>query len=282
MRERRMMQKRTKATLGLLGMCFAITAGGVIWQWQNIKAVSNAVRYTKEELAERITSQKEGMQTALKAYGLEGVSDFTLEEEEAIRQGKMTYEEAIEGLTKRQQEAAEGSSENIEVDSDSFINHEGQSGSGTAVQLNGVSVNGVKDNSSSSDNGLENNQVQGGTLQSKTSSKAIVQQSVNQMYALKAKYLGVLGVLERAARNEYYALTGEQRKSSGIKSLVPKYMTPVLDAQSACDAEVAKVLNSLKAELQARGESTDIIKTMKSAYENEKELKKAYYLSLLK
>ena len=66
-----------------------------------------------------------------------------------------------------------------------------------------------------------------------------------------------------------------------IKPLISKYMNPVLALQSQCDSEVAGGLGELESSMKAQKESTDIVAVMKAAYEREKELKKAYYLSLV-
>ena len=47
------------------------------------------------------------------------------------------------------------------------------------------------------------------------------------------------------------------------------------------DAQVAAILNELKTQLQAANADTSIIGKIREAYENEKTLKKAYYMKLL-
>ena len=51
---------------------------------------------------------------------------------------------------------------------------------------------------------------------------------------------------------------------------------------SQCDGRVATLLGELESELRAAGGDLSIITTIKNAYENEKNLKKAYYMSKLK
>lgn len=267
------MKKRTKVILSILLVILLLITGGAIWQWKNLKAVGEAVRYSKEELAARIDEQKASVESTLKEYGLEAVVDFTFEEEEAIRKGEMTYEEAVERLTQRQQEALSGSKK--ENNEQSGANTEFAEGAGSVENGNTADEN-------SSNGKVQNSGSQSSTAQNKDSSKAIIQGAVNQMYALKAKYLGQLGGIERAAVSEYRALSAEEKKSGAAKAIVSKYMNPVLSAQSSCDNEVASLLSDLKVELQSKGESTEIVKTIKAAYEREKELKKAYYLSLVK
>lgn len=263
------MKKGIKIMLWTLGLLGALVGGVVIWQWQNIKAVSGALRYSKEEIAEQIEVQKMEIETVLKEYGLENIGDFTLEEEEAIRKGTMTFEEALEAKIKREQEAkVQGSLE------------EGAQGTVEGVISEAGTV-GDKTQSAKEDAKEENDKTSQATAQMTGTAKASAEQSINQMYALKAKYLGALGSLESQAISEY-----KSAKAAGEDvtpaSVVSKYVGTGLGLQGQCDGEVAAVLNNLKSTLVAEGASTAIIPVMKAAYEREKELKKSYYLSLIK
>ena len=249
------MKRRTKIILSVIIILLALIVGGVVWQWQNIKALSSAIRYSKEELAVQIEEQKASIDSVLKDYGLEGITDFTFEEEEAIRRGEITFEEALEQLEMRKEEALVGSGEVALQEEVSQPNSETQGVAGSVSQES--------------------------QTQSEVSSKEMVEQSVNQMYVLKAKYLGELGKLERTAKSEYSALTAEEKKKGGARAIISKYMNPGLALQNQCDSEVEELLSTLKRFLQEREESLEIISVMRAAYEREKELKKAYYLSLV-
>lgn len=261
------MKKAIKILLWTLGIFGVLIGGLVIWQWQNIKAVSGALRYSKEEIAEQIEEQKMEIETVLKEYGLENIGDFTLDEEEAIRKGTMTFEEAVEAKIKREQEAKKQSS-SVEQG---------------ANQVQGTTEEGAQDKAqqANQENNQIDNQTSHVTAQMTGTAKASAEQSINEMYALKAKYLGALGGLESQAISEY-----KSAKAAGEDvtpaSIVSKYMGTGLSLQSQCDGEVASVLSSLKSTLVSEGASTAIIPVMKAAYEREKELKKSYYLSLIK
>ena len=49
-----------------------------------------------------------------------------------------------------------------------------------------------------------------------------------------------------------------------------------------CNAKMAELTTQLEKEIKAVGGDTSIIDTINQAYENEKNLKKAYYMSKLK
>ena len=99
------MRKGVKIALGTLVGIGVLIGGIVAWQWQNIRALSMAMNYSTEEIAGQIKAEKWSIESVLKDYDLEGVTDFTFEEEEAIRRGEITFEEAMEKLAKRKEEA---------------------------------------------------------------------------------------------------------------------------------------------------------------------------------
>jgi hypothetical protein len=54
------------------------------------------VKYSQDEISEQIAKSKENAQQAMEQYDLSVTRDFTLEEEEKIRKGEMTVEEAMQ------------------------------------------------------------------------------------------------------------------------------------------------------------------------------------------
>ena len=59
-----------------------------------------------------------------------------------------------------------------------------------------------------------------------------------------------------------------------------KYLGKAGSLEGEADAKVEDLLSELKTELEAIGANPSIVDTMRSSYENEKTLKKSYYLSL--
>ncbi len=121
----------------------------------------------------------------------------------------------------------------------------------------------------------------GDTSNRNSQADRFISEKIVQLYSLKAYYLGQLGQLEATVKNEYLSLPKEKRNLVGKKSLVDKYMNVALGHMESCDKKVAELLKELENELVAIGADTSIIKTIKNAYEEEKTLKKAYYIKLL-
>lgn len=102
-----------------------------------------------------------------------------------------------------------------------------------------------------------------------------------EMYSLKAYYLGQLGQIEASVKKEYLAFPKEKQNLVGKQELVSKYMGMALSLMNQCDTQVNELLADLEKSLKKLNSDTSIIKTIRDAYENEKALKKAYYLKLM-
>lgn len=108
---------------------------------------------------------------------------------------------------------------------------------------------------------------------------AVINEHVTRMYTLKAIYIGKLGDLERRATNDYKALPKAKRGSGGQQTIISKYIGEAAGLESECDNAVNQVLDSLQKGLKSNNGDLELIKTMRKSYEEEKVLKKSYYLN---
>lgn len=201
--------------------------GAALWQRENISAVVDASKYSDEDIKQQITDSKKVVETELEQYNVSGLRDFTFEEEEQIRKGQLTVEEAVERIM---------SESNVSGGS-----QEEQAGEGQGSQVE--------------------------------TSADIVSEYTVKLYSLKAQYLGEIGNLIDQAKDDY-------KNGSGAKALMSKYLGQASSLEKEADTSVDTLLSELKGKLEAVGADTGIIDTMKSSYQNEKTLKKSYYLSL--
>ncbi len=104
--------------------------------------------------------------------------------------------------------------------------------------------------------------------------------SIAQLYALKAKYVNKLGELERDVKDQYSKLPESKQNKEGKKELIMANIDYVAGLEKTCDSEVDKVVAELEKKLKELKGDLGIIQTIRNAYEEEKELKKSYYLSL--
>lgn len=119
------------------------------------------------------------------------------------------------------------------------------------------------------------------TYTNSSSANQLIGEKTVELYSLKAYYLGQLGQMEKTVKAEYAALPAEKKNLLGKKDIANRHMGTALGLMNQCDEKVEVILAELKAGLERIGADTSIIKTIRAAYESEKNLKKAYYLSLL-
>lgn len=110
----------------------------------------------------------------------------------------------------------------------------------------------------------------------------MVADNVIMLYSYKAYYLGQLGQIEKAAIADYGKLSASERTLVNKQNIVSKYMGKANALLSECDGKVNAVMEKLKTQLEKNGMETSIIGEINTSYENEKALKKAYYMSLVK
>ena len=195
-----------------------------VWQKENINAVYEGLNQSDEDIQQQITDSKKTVEAELEQYNVQGLRDFTFEEEEAIRKGQITVEEAVEKIISESNQALSEKS---------------------------------GDNSSQSGN----------------DSAAIISDYTVKLYALKATYLGQIGNLIDQAKADY-------KNGASASTLMSSYLGKAASLEGEADSKVEALLSELKGKLEEVGADTSIINTMRSSYENEKSLKKSYYLSL--
>ncbi|MHC1749602.1 MAG: hypothetical protein AB9856_15125 [Cellulosilyticaceae bacterium] len=222
------MQKKRKIWLGVLGLVVVAVCSVGIWQRNNVQALVTAGTMDQDEIVTKIEVNKKQVEKAMKDYNITPVRDLSFEEEERIRKGEITPQQAISNILKEQK--AEEKEKKVDTSDD---------------------------------------------LQK------IVQDAVSKMYGLKAQYVGKLGSVEQRAKSDYLSLPKAQRGMKGKQKIISKYVSYAMGLEGSCDGQVEAVLSELEVKLQKSGGDTSIVRTMRSAYKNEKSLKKAYYMSLL-
>ena len=105
--------------------------------------------------------------------------------------------------------------------------------------------------------------------------------NIIQLYSYKAYYLGQLGQIESAAVKDYSALPNNERTLVSKQSIVDRYIGRANALLTECDAKVNAIMSNLEQRLKAENMDTELVNKIGSSYEEEKALKKAYYISLL-
>lgn len=105
---------------------------------------------------------------------------------------------------------------------------------------------------------------------------------VAKVYTIKSEFMATLDSFESKIVSEYKALPAEQRTSATKAKIVADNMSYMLSLEAQCDAQIKAVTDELTKLMKEYGKDMALVDAINSAYANEKELKKAYYVSLYK
>lgn len=210
----------------------------------NILAIVNGTKYSSEELKSQLDENKDKLKEEVKKYTQADIQDISAEDEKKLLTGEITLQEIAQKY-------------NLPMD----------------VVSNGIKPStGANSGSNSNNTNISNNN-------SSTIDNEIAD-AVSQMYALKAFYVSKLGELEKKVISEYTSLPAEKQNDDSKKEIVLKNLDYVAQIEKSCDSEVSYVLANLESQLNSLNGDTEIINILQNAYEEEKEIKKSYYLSL--
>lgn len=109
--------------------------------------------------------------------------------------------------------------------------------------------------------------------------KAEIRELIATMYVLRATYVGKLEVIVQEAIDEYVA--GEHTAENRQKVVYSKF-DQLTALESECDAKVADVVARLRTLLKTIGQDDTLAKEVEQTYQEEKSLKKAYYVQEFK
>lgn len=246
---------RIKKILCIILALILLCIGGItIWQWDNITALINGLRYTSEELEDKLAQNDQAIKDAVAA--LPGVSfgEMTDEERQALRDGKISPDQLVESMTGGEK------SEQSKPPTDTPKQPEGEQTSKPKPQPE-----------QPSDKPPEQ------TAYEKQLSAVIA-----RVYVLREEFLGKLDSLMSQALAEYRAMTPEQRTASNLTAFVSNYLSVGLDMEKQCDARIEEIIIELETLLQENNGDMSIAQTVYDTYVEEKSLKKAWYMAELK
>lgn len=301
------MKKSTKKKLLISGIILAVLLVVVIVVlyiigFDNIKAVYYGVKYDKEEIRTMLDDGDRRLKEKISSYDNITAREPTEEEMQSLASGKITTEELakiiVSGISLDEYLSNDYWKNNDSEDENT--NEEDNPGGlekpneQTDEAEEGIEVSGEQpagDRSSGKDStkgspadGVDNNtgdssgESSAGTPeQSAQSSQAECDEKVSQivakMYILRSSYTGSLSGLASQAYADYQAGVPKA-------TIVSNYMSQGYGLEAQCDANVNALMSELTGILNQYGQSTELVNTIYSAYESEKQYTKAYYMSL--
>lgn len=253
------MKKPTKILLTFLLITIASIGALIYLQQDNLSAIINSMKYSPEDIAIQLDTNREKLKSEVEKYTAKSINDITAEDEQKLLNGKLSLEEVADKYNLPIEYMVENDeSENVE-------------------DINKQNIIPENDKEIESDS----NKITTSNKQPNTDEiNDVISESISKMYALKAKYVNKLGELEREVYKTYTSLPKEKQNKDNKYNIIMENMEYAADLEEKCDNEVYEVISELKTELNKLSGDTEIINILEDAYEEEKELKKSYYLSL--
>ena len=257
------MKKGIKIFAVLLCVILVAAASVTVWQWKNIKSVLIGINENPEKISERMKENKENLTKEINNYIDGEIRDMTPEEKQQIADGNATAEEIYEKIYQEFHEKTKNQKNGEKNSEDSKTS---QNSSGDSEKTDDTKQT------------ADSNKQEDTDEKTSSSKDEIVSKYVAQLYSLQGKYTAQAESTIAAAKSYYK----EQRRAkvdhaTAKAAVIKNYASIARSVQSQCDGEVAGVIANLESELKAIGENTDIVRTIKSAYENEKQLKISYF-----
>lgn len=144
-----------------------------------------------------------------------------------------------------------------------------------------MDVNKVVDELLKNQNSSSTSSGSSGSAAASASSDAEIQRLITKLYVLRGSYTSRLNGLIGAAKSEYYALPESQRTDTARRRIVSAKISQGSAMEGACDAQVSAIVSQIRSRLKETGQSTALADQIMSSYQNEKQLRKSYYMSMV-
>ena len=232
-----------------LTIIFGISAIVVIFkQRNNITALHYALNCSEEDREQLQKDNNELIADIVEKLNKEGVGLLTDDEVSRLKSGDLTEEQVLEIIGERSNSA------------------------------NNVPNTSEPTEYESAKSDVENNSNDSASSESETQSKNTVQSNnisslVSQIYSLRSSFSGQVDSLVSQAQAD--AASGKYTKSE----LIGKYAGQLSSLEGSCDSQFNSLVSQIESELSKTNVDTSLISELRSAYENEKSIKKASLLS---
>ncbi len=238
------MKKGAKIALGILGAVVVTGAALTAWQWSNIKAAAYMLSMDRDTLDQRLEENQHALDDAMASYQVGGYT-FSEDEISRLKDGSLTPEEAARQMLDSMDAPSKESPE-PSVPQTSAAGQSPEAAS-AAVPADDVAAE----------------------------AEAEIREKIATMYALRTTYVGKLEAVVQSAIDEYAA--GEHTSENRTKVVYSKF-EELTALEQECDQQVAAVVARLRELLKITGQDDSLAKLVEQTYEDQKSLKKAYYL----
>lgn len=250
------MKKAGKIALGVAGVLVVAGIAVTVWQWNNVKAAVYLMTMDQSTLTTKLDENQQVLNNAMEEYQITPY-EFTQEQINALASGELDPEALAAQLLA--EEDGQTAAPSASPDS--------TSGESTSTPAAGSSTAPAAPAPSQP------------SEEPYAAEKAEVRELITTMYVLRATYVGKLEVIVQEAIDEYVA--GDHTPENRQKVVYSKF-EELTALEKECDTKVADVVARMRTLLKAMGQDDTLAKEVEQTYQEEKSLKKAYYVSEFK
>jgi len=252
------MSKKKRILMIVFLLLVVAIAGVLFWQWDNVDAIIQSVRYDEGTIEEMMSENESQIQETLDLYPELQVRPLDEETKEKFNSGELTEEEVIEILTRPSMDKTPIDSENQSAEKNTS---------------DSLSSEPSKDEPSKSEASK--------TEPTKSVSEANeeIAKLVARVYVIQMDFVGRLSGIEAKARAEIAKLPEKQQTYDRKIAIGKSYVGEMSALEAQCDGEISAIVSKVRKLLTESGQSTVLADTIKNSYEREKSLKKAYYMN---
>lgn len=255
------MKRRTQIAFGV-GLALIVGMGAVTaWQWNNISAALSFVRFSQQELEDKLNENDQKIKDAVDAVPEVNIRDITQEEKDALRDGTLTQEELIESLIKPEQEKESPKQEPEKP-----------------VVPDTPKPEKPPEQKPEQPPALSE-QEQASQQNDYAKKLAAI---IAEVYVLREQFLIKLDEMQKQAIADYVAIPEKERSATRITKLVSNYLAKGLDLEKECDAQIGAIIVRMETLISENNGDMSIAQTVYDTYVEEKSLKKAWYMAELK
>lgn len=267
------MKRKHKILISVLLVFFIVCSVLVYLNFDFLVMLKNGFSYSKSDLEQMKSKNEEETKEVLKTIGISSIRPLTTEETKELSDGNITEKDAIDLVLGKKtldeiknKDISEQNTDNKNEDLPSKPSENAPPGENNDKEQG------------KGDNTLSNNQSESKTSVDEANEE--ISELIGKMYVLKGQFEGELAGVESWTLSQYRALTKEQKKSTAAKMEIGNQaLAKALSLEKSCDAQVEQILSQIKYLLEKTNQDTSLVNSIRSAYNNEKQLMKSYYIS---
>lgn len=254
----------------LLVVIFGIT-GLTVWQWNNISAALSAMRFSQEELEEKLAENDQTIKDAIDKAPEVSIREVTEEERAALRDGTLTQEELVQSLLQKPESETKPQPKPEQPPKPQ-----------PEPQPKPEQKTEPEPEPKPEPEPEPKPQPEPEPEPQPSEYEQKVNALIAEVLVLREEFLIKLDNLQAAAIADYKAIPADQRDAKTLMSFASGYISKGLDMEKQCDARIEAIVVELEEVLRKNNGDLSLAQTVYDTYVQEKSLKKAWYMAELK